>query len=163
MLSRAQQILLKRAQRQAGIEDAEYRETLLRFAGCDSSRDSRFSDESLDTILAYFEAIYWRAVDAGILQAPCRGDEVFQQRGYWASKNTRAETSRDRYTSSILNVEIGALESQLQRLGFGQSYCQAIREKVTQGGASALCMNRYRAALERTLKSKRKSAVEQPF
>lgn len=163
MLSRAQQILLKRAQRQAGIEDAEYRETLQRFAGCESSRDSRFSDESLDTILAYFEAIYWRAVDAGILQAPCRGDEVFQQRGYWASKNTRAETSRDRYTTSTLNATIGALESELERLGFGRSYCQAIRENVTQGDTSARSLNLYRAALERTLKSKRKSAVEQPF
>ena len=163
MLSRAQQILLKRAQRQAGIEDAEYRETLQRFAACESSRDSRFSDESLDTILAYFEAIYWRGVDADILQAPCRGDEVFQQRGFWASKNTRAETSRDRYNVAVLSAKIGALESQLERLGCGRSYCQAIREKVTQGGATALCLNHYRAALERTLKSKRKAAVEQPL
>lgn len=163
MLSRAQQIILKRAQRQAGIEDAEYRETLFRFAGCESSRDSRFSNEHLDTVLAYFEAIFWRAVDAGILNAPCKGDEVFLQRGYWASKNTRAETSRDRYNTKNLSAEISALESELERLGFGESYCQAIRENVTQGGTNARCLNLYRAALERTLKSKRKSAVEQPF
>lgn len=97
------------------------------------------------------------------MQAPCKGDEVFQQRGFWASKNTRAETSRDRYNFSILSSRIGALESQLERLGFGQSYCQSIREKVTKGGTSAQCLNHYRAALARTLKSKQKATVEQPF
>src|SRR5208283_660769 len=97
MLSRAQQILLKRAQREAALADGEYREALETVAGCRSSKDSPLTDGHLDSLLGYFEAIHWRKVDAGDLQRSCRPDAVFRQRGHWAAKNTRQETSRDRF------------------------------------------------------------------
>ena len=88
MLSRAQQILLKRAQREAGLLDGDYREALQTVAGCQSSKDADLTDRHLDKLLAYFEAIYWRAVNAGQLQPCCKTTAVFRQPGYWAAKNT---------------------------------------------------------------------------
>lgn len=70
MLSRPQQILLKRAQRQAGVDDAEYRDTLESLCGVRSSTDERMGDEHLDVMLSYLEAIYWRTVKSGALQPP---------------------------------------------------------------------------------------------
>ncbi|MBE0541611.1 MAG: hypothetical protein IH623_09510, partial [Verrucomicrobia bacterium] len=47
MLSRAQQILLKRAQREAALDDAEYRDALATVSGCRSSKDMEFTDRHL--------------------------------------------------------------------------------------------------------------------
>src|SRR5438132_837529 len=100
MISRRQQILLKRAQKEAGLDDAEYREIIEQVSGlpgCNSSKDARLSDEHMDKLLSYFEAIFWRRVGLGQLQPPCKPDAVFRQPRFWATKNTRAENSRDRY------------------------------------------------------------------
>ena len=158
MLSRAQQILLKRAQREAGLADDEYREALELIAGCRSSRDSSFTDRQLDQVLAYFEAIHWRRMDAGELQPSGSANAVFRQRGYWAAKNTRQETSRDRFNGINSGEEIARLERDLAALGFGQAYCDAIRRKVTQGRSDAHALHLYRGALERTLKAKARPA-----
>ena len=83
MLSRRQQILLKRAQREAGLSDNDYRDALQTVAGCRSSTSPVLTDRHMDKVLAYFEAIHWRAVDAGKLQPSCSATAVFRQ-GYYA-------------------------------------------------------------------------------
>jgi hypothetical protein len=161
MLTRPQQILLKRAQREAGLDDAEYRDALETASGCRSSTDPRMTDRHWDVALAYFEAIHWRKVDDGALQPSGRADAVFRQRGYWAGKNTRQETSRDRYTGTNLGREIAALETSLGGLGFGPGYCATIREKVTHGRTDAHAQHLYKAALARTLRAKQNRFSEQ--
>jgi hypothetical protein len=158
MLSRPQQILLKRAQREAGLSDAEYRDALRMVAGCRSSTAPAIQDRHLDKLLAYFEAIHWRAVDAGTLQPSCSTTAVFRQRGYWQAKNTPQETSRDRFTGVNLSEEVAALESQLAVIGYGGGYCAGIRRKVTSGRTDAHALHLYRVALERTLNTKTKKA-----
>ena len=76
MLSRRQQILLKRAQREAALDDAEYRDALATVSGCRSSKDPEFTDRHLDVALAYFEAIHWRKADAGLLPPSCKAAAV---------------------------------------------------------------------------------------
>lgn len=154
MLTRPQQILLKRAQREAGLDDADYRDALETVSGFRSSTDPDMTDRHVDTALAYFEAIHWHKVDQGQLQSSCRPDAVFRQRGYWANKNTRQETSRDRYRGDNLSRDIADLESALSALGFSGGYCAAIRANVTRGRGDA--QHLYKAALERTLRAKRK-------
>jgi hypothetical protein len=165
MLSRPQQILLKRAQREAGLPDDDYRDALETIAGCRSSTSPALTDRHLDTLLAYFEAIHWRGVDAGTLQPSCSATAVFRQRGYWAAKNTRQETSRDRFTGENLGQAIADLEDRLAALGCGKGYCAAIRANVCKGREDARALHLYRAALERTLKAKarRKDRAEIPF
>lgn len=154
MLSRSQQILLKRAQREAGIDDAEYREALKLIAGCGSSTDLRMTDRHLDLALAYFEAIHWRRVDAGELQPSCKPDAVFKQRGYWEGKNPSQVTSRDRYAASAISQEIARLEAAIASHGLGAGYCATIRRNVTQGREDAHALHCYKAALQRTLNAK---------
>lgn len=165
MISRAQQILLKRAQREAGLTDEEYREALELVAGCRTSKDSRLTDRKLDVMLAYLEACHWRSVDAGTLQPSGRADAVFRKRGYWAAKNTRQETSRDRFNGRNQGAEINELEADLAELGFSAEYCAAIRRNVCQGRDDAHSLHLYHAALQRTLKAKSKarSVAENPF
>ncbi len=165
MLSRPQQILLKRGQREAGLSDDDYRDALEMIAGCRSSTSSNLIDRHLDQLLAYFEAIHWRAVDAGTLQPSCKANAVFQQRNYWASKNTRQETSRDRFTDLNLGRSIADLELNLSALGFGKGYCNGIRVKSTSGRNDLHALHLYRAALERTLRAKSKQVLsaENPF
>ena len=158
MLSRPQQILLKRAQREAGLSDDDYRSALQTIAGCRSSTSPAFTDRHLDKALSYFEAIHWRAVDAGTLQPSCSATAIFRQRGYWREKNSRQETSRDRFNGVNLNDEIVALESKLAALGFADSYCGAIRKNVTKGRDDAHALHLYRAALTRTLDAKARRA-----
>jgi hypothetical protein len=119
----------------------------------------------LDKLLAYFEAIAFRAFDAGTLQPSCRPDAVFRRRGYWSSKNTSAETSRDRFNGHNQGGEIAYLEAQLARLGFGPAYLSAVRDKVCHGRTDARALHLYHAALERTLKAKarRAESVPNPF
>jgi hypothetical protein len=165
MLSNAQKSLLKRAQRQAGLSDAEYRDALELIAGCRSSTSPALTDRHLDKLLAYFEAIYFRGLDAGKLQASCSGNAAFRQRGYWAAKNTNHETSRDRFNESNLGRSVADLERELNALGFGPGYCASIRRKATSGRDDAHALHLYRTALERTLTAKagRGKLVETPF
>jgi hypothetical protein len=165
MLSRPQQILLKRAQREAALPDDEYRDALELVSHCRSSKDPAMTDRDLDLLLGYFEAIKWRKVDAGELQQSCRPGAVFRQRGYWAAKNTRQETSRDRFTHLNLGQAIADLERKLEALGFGEGYCLSIRKNSTRGRTDAHALHIYRAALERTLnaKARRAEAVANPY
>jgi len=158
MLSRAQQILLKRAQREAGLDDADYREALETVTGCRTSKDPALTDRQLDRILCYFEAIAWRAIDAGELQLSGRPDAVFRQRGFWAARNTSQETSRDRYTGHNQGGQIHDLEASLARLGFGPGYVSAIRANVCKGRTDGHALHLYEAALKRTLKAKARLA-----
>jgi hypothetical protein len=160
MLSRAQQILVKRAQREAGLSDAEYREALEVVSGCHSSTDASMTDRHCDLVLAYFEAIYWRKVDAGELQAACKPNAVFQQRRYWAQKNTRQESSRDRYAAASVTKTIADLEGALAALGFGAAYCASIRATVTEDRTDPRSLHVYKAALQRTLRAKQKKTQQ---
>lgn len=162
MITNNQKALIKRAQRQAGLDDSEYREALLLVTGCTSSTDPRLGDRSVDTVLDYFEAIYWRKVDLGELQHLCNGNAVFRERHYWATKNTRQETSRDRYTQTRLTTAISSLEQALAERGYGEHYVAAIREKTMHGAGDVRSLHAYQAALERTLKAKRRKEME-PF
>ena len=165
MLSRAQQILLKRAQREAGLPDEDYRDALEAVTGLRTSTDPHFIDRDLDKVIAYFEAIYWRAVDAGQLQPAGNVNAVFRQRGYWATKNTATETSRDRFNGRNERLEIAALEAALEQLGFGPAYTAAIHRNVCKGQTGAHALHLYKAALERTVKAKsqRPAAANNPF
>jgi hypothetical protein len=165
MLSRAQQILLKRAQREAGLSDDDYRDALETIADCRSSTSAALTDRHLDKLLGYFEAIHWRSVDLGTLQRSGSGIAVFRQRGYWAAKNTREETSRDRFTGTNSAREVADLERHLTALGFGGQYLATIRRNVTKGRDDAHALYLYRTALARTLKAKarRQEADANPF
>jgi len=156
MLSNPQKALLKRAQREAGLGDAEYRSALQMIAGVDSSRDPRMNDEQLDRVLSYFEAICWRGRDAGDLPMPSHWC-VFSQRGHWAKKNSSKSTSRDRYTTERFDEQISELETALGEFGLGPKYCGAIRSRIKTPA-------HYIAALRRTLAARQKHAgVECPF
>jgi hypothetical protein len=165
MLSNPQKALLKRAQREAGLFDDDYRDALQMIAGCRSSTSPSLTDRHLDKLLGYFEAIHWRAVDAGTLQPSCSATAVFRQRGYWSTKNTNQETSRDRFNQSNLGGEIASLERQMRELGLGTKYCATIRANVTKGRDDAHALHLYRTALERTLKAKSrpKETATNPF
>lgn len=156
MLTKPQIWMLKAAQRQAGISDEEYRETLQQFFGVTTSKDPRLGDDSLDVLLAYWEAIYWKGVDAGTLQPPCKGTETFRKRGFWAAKNPSGNTSRDRFTAASVAEEITDLETQLTGLGFDPGYCVAIQRNTMGSGDTLRDLLSYRAALQRTLASKRR-------
>jgi len=157
MISRAQQILIKRAQRAAALTDDEYRDALELVSGCRSTKDSSLTDRQVDLALAYLEAIFWRAVDSGELPMPCSPDAVFRQRGYWAAKNPSGRTSRDRFTGRNIEQEISEFESALAALGYSDAYCQAIRARAVEGRRDPRSQLIYRAALRRTLASKQKA------
>lgn len=149
MLTNPQKQLLKRAQRAAGIGDAEYRASLSKVTGlphCSSSTDKRLADPHLDTLMAYFEAIYWRAVDAGYVTIEYGRSRVFLMRGYWADKNQRGNTSRDRFTRSDLAEKIEEMEAKLKGWGASEIYLQGIEEKTGVG-------HPYLAALTRTVQA----------
>jgi hypothetical protein len=160
VISRAQQILLKRAQREASLSDLEYRDALELISGCRSSKDDLMTDRHMDVALAYFEAICWRKVDAGELPQPCSSNAVFRQRHYWANKNPRGETSRDRYNGSSIAQEVSRLESEIEELGCGPNYCAAIRARVTHGRNDDFYLHLYKAALQRTLTAKQRPRVQ---
>ena len=154
MLSNPQKSLLKRAQRQAGLSDSDYREALHQVTGCNSSTDPELTDRHLDKLLAYFEAIYWQGIDAGQLQLSCNRSAVFQARGFWARRNTPQETSRDRFNGQNTSQTVADLERRLADLGCNVAYCAAIRRNVCNGRSDARALHLYQAALERTLKAK---------
>ena len=157
MITRHQQILIKRAQREASLDDADYREALETVSGLRSTKAPGMTDRHVDLFLAYVEAIFWRKVDAGALQPSGKADAVFRQRRYWAAKNPGQQTSRDRYTQSTLESGIARLEAALAELGFGQSYCEAICQNATGGVTDPSARYLYKVALERTLRSTQKA------
>jgi len=162
-LSRAQQILLKRAQKEAGISNFDYRgsiATVSSMEDCTSSTDPRLTDRHCDLLLGFFEAVYWQAVDAGTLQPSCKPAAVFRKRGYWASKNPRGNTSRDRYAEGNLSSKINQVEQALAEFGCRPGYFMAIQNNLrTNGGFSPAA---YLGAIKRTLASKKRKAG-QPF
>jgi len=159
MITRPQQVLIKRAQKEAGLDDDEYRDALQTVCGCRSSTDPKMTDRAL---VAYLEAIYWRKVDLGQLQRVCKAGAVFQERGHWVRKNTNQETSRDRYSQATLGREIDQLGIELGRLGFGEKYCAGIRANVIQDRTDAHSLHKYKAALARTLAAKRRATEAEP-
>jgi hypothetical protein len=157
MLSRRQQILLKRAQREAALSDSDYREAIATVSGhsdCRSSTDPRLTDENVDGLLSFFEAIHWRKVDSGELQASCKPLAVFRRKGYWLNKNRKGNTSRDRHTNVEVGHAVNALEDEMMRMGYGLQYLSAIQNKIVP-----FSVVKYHAALKRTLASKRKTVV----
>jgi hypothetical protein len=163
-LSRPQQIRLKRAQQEARLDDADYREAIATISGmadCRSSTDPRLTDGHWDNLLAYFEAIFWRKLDAGHVQLSPKHDATFQRRGYWAAKNRHGDTSRDRYVARTVQDEVSALEAELTAIGCGLSYLRAIQNRMQCGG-KPFSLVKYAGALKRTLAAKQ-SGVDRPF
>jgi len=164
MLSNAQKALIKRAQREAHLDDADYRECLETVTDCTSSTDPRLNDRSFDIILQYFEAIFWGKVDSGELQRPCNTAAVFAKRQYWAFKNPRDNTSRERFTLEQLQRDITDAEAVLLAAGYSEDYCMGIYRKAaqsdrpkydySQGNAVGRQLRNYLAALRRTVASK---------
>ncbi len=156
MLSRKQQILIKRAQAEAGLSDADYREAVAAVSGmadCRSSKDARLGDAHMDHLLSYFEAIYWKENSGG--------GEIFEEPGFWARRNRRGDTSRDRYTEGELTGRIATAEHQIIVLGFSQRYLDAIYGRIRPYTHRA-----YLAALERTIAAKKRkieAGAECPF
>lgn len=164
MLTRAQQILLKRAQHEAGLDDPDYRTAVATVSGmpdCTSSKDARLTDAHLDNLLSYFEAIHWRKVDAAELQPSCKPDAVFRQRGFWATRNRRGDTSRDRHARDAAAHEVNRLEDELMKLGYGLAYLSTIQNNIVPFSVVL-----YAAALKRTLAAKRRKQInsaDKPF
>lgn len=148
--------------RQAGLSDNDYRDALEVVSGFRTSKSPALTDRDLDKALAYFEAIYWRSVDAGSLQPSSSATAVFRRRGYWAAKNTSQETSRDRFTGENLLARIAALERKLAGMGYGFTYCAEIRRKVTHGRNDGRSQHLYLAALTRTVEAKVKRQDREP-
>lgn len=164
MLTQPQIWKLKAAQKQAGIDDEEYRAALQQLCGVTTSKDAGLGNEHWDMLMSYFEAIYWRGVDAGCLPLPCKDTAPFQKRGYWASKNTRTETSRDRHNQAHVLASITQAENDLAAIGCGPAYVDAIRTKVTRGQDTPAALFRYLGALQRTYTARlKKLGVECPF
>lgn len=156
-LSNAQKWLCKRAQAQAQLSDADYRDIWHTVAGVTSSTDPKLTDRQMDKFLALLEAIYWRKVDAGeISHTPKRGHDPFIARSYWGNKNSKHSTSRERFAAQAIASEIQELEAKLDAIGYGGQYCARILENISTAGPQRLV--NYRAALRRTLNAKRKDA-----
>ncbi len=149
MISNAQKSLIKRAQRAAGLTDAEYREALATVTGfpdLTSSTDSRLGDHHVDRLLGYLEAIYWRRPEADRKWSP-----IFKRQGYWAAKNA-GRSSRERWQDDRVQADIRALETALQRAGCAPAYLAGIRRKA--GGDWG-----YRSALRRTLEARERKVA----
>jgi hypothetical protein len=125
---------------------------------CRSSTDARLSDRNVDILMAYFEAIYWKKFgEMKFVQPACKPKAVFRQRGYWASKNPKGNTSRDQFGQSNLQPQVNALERELNEMGYGFTYLQAIQNKI-----QPFSLAKYLGALNRTVKAKR-AKLNQPF
>ena len=171
MLSNEQKSLLKRAQKQAEIPDAEYREALQLIAGVHTSTDPTIGDRHLDKLMGYFEAIYWQKVAAKTAASPDllvkhgakRQYLPFLAPEYWKNKNARASTSRDRYTDDSLARKIAALESELYQLGCNTWYVAKIKANVLGDRSDPAGLHKYKFALQRTIAAKQKKLETVPF
>jgi len=158
VLSRPQQIRLKRAQQEAALPDAEYRDAIAVVTGmadCRSSTDPRLTDRHWDNLLSYFEAIFWRKHDAGEVQVSSKTDATFRIRGYWAQRNPAGNTSRDRYVATGIGSQVAELEARLLRDGRTLQYLQGIQARMRRGGKPFSLVN-YAAALKRTLNARQR-------
>lgn len=155
MLTNPQKSKIKQAQREAHLDDAEYRDALQVCCGVGSCTDHRLNDESFDKIMAYLEAIHWRKVDQGRIRPRNNHRAAFYQRGYWAAKNPKSNTSRDRYTRNDVAEKIIELESELAGL-FREPgrYFEAVRYRVCGSDDSTPALIKYLGALKRIAKSK---------
>jgi hypothetical protein len=170
MLTNPQKSLLKTAQRWANLPDPEYRDAieLVGGPGVRSSTDPKLDNRHLDKLMAYLEAIYWHKVDAGTIQQSFSAKNPLRNRGFWADRNTKGSTTRDRYNTAELAAEIMDLEGQLLQLGNHPNYLDAIRTKVMNGRHDGQALWHYKSALQRTLSAKQRSsrgkeAVSQPY
>jgi hypothetical protein len=161
MLTGDQKALIKQAQREAGIDDAEYREAIgTVLPGADSSTDPRLTDGHLDRLLAYFEAICWRKRDAkepGMLRA-----KVFRARNYWALKNRTGHTSRDRFTTGRLQNQIRVAEDRLLSLGKDKAYLGAIQGKTGPGWPYLMALRRAVEAAQKKIEALQAAQVISP-
>jgi hypothetical protein len=82
---------------------------------------------------------------------------VFRQRGYWASKNPKGNTSRDQFGQANLQPLVDAVEKELNQMGYGFTYLRAIQNRI-----QPFSLAKYLGALNRTLKAKRNN-LAQPF
>ena len=94
------------------------------------------------------------------LQASCKPDAIFRQRGYWAGKNPSGNTSRDRYADGDLTAEITQVENELSKHGYGLPYFKAIQNNLRRNGGFSPAA--YLGAIKRTLAAKLRKAG-QPF
>lgn len=152
--------MLKQAQREAGLPDDDYRDAIAAVSGmpdCRSSKDPRLADEHLDALMSYFEAIFWRKVGTTSTSSVTSKHRFFRARGYWANRNRKGHTSRDRFTESELTRDILVLEQRLMTLGCGLGYLQAIQNRI-----QPFSLVTYLAALRRTAAAKARKELE-PF
>ena len=82
---------------------------------------------------------------------------MFRQRGYWASKNPKGNTSRDQFGQANLQPLVDAVEKELNQMGYGFTYLRAIQNRI-----QPFSLAKYLGALNRTLKAKRNN-LAQPF
>jgi hypothetical protein len=147
MLTRSQIKLVKMAQREIGLSDADYRDCWRTVAGVSSAKDPRITDEQFDSMLSYLEAIAARS------GAPASGPaKIFRTPSYWRNKNTKAESSRDRYARARAQEDIAQLENKLLELGYFANYAREIKHRVLgDGPVTVLGLHKYRSALQRTI------------
>ena len=107
--------------------------------------------------------MFWRKVDSGLLQPSGKANAIFRERNFWKTRNTRNETSRDRYTNRSLEDQIAELESQFAALGYGPNYCAQIYHRATSGRDGVRALHSYINAMKRTLKSKLGAPREKSF
>ena len=159
MISRAEQIWLKRAQAAAGIADTEYRESLERFAHVRSSTDPRLTHDQFERLMGYFEAIYWSLRDSGAVQP----NEVFRRRGYWAERCHDGDRNRARYAMHQQTEQIHELERDLIGMGFSVDYLDEIRMRSMHAPQhpTPRDLAGYRAALQRTLDSRQRKEIHE--
>lgn len=163
MLTNLQKSLIKRAQREAGLTDEDYRDALEASAGVRSTTDPRITNRGVDIFLSYVEAIHARKVAAGELQPSSRPDAIFKTPGFWRARNPSGNTTRDRFNGRGLADQVAELEARIRALGFDERYTAAIRSKVTHGLNDDRSLYTYCAALRRTLAAKSKNlGVETP-
>ena len=115
MLTNPQKAILKRAQREAGLADADYRDALQTVAGCRSSTDPILTNRHLDKLLAYLEAIHWHAVDAGARAID--GQRIVEEVDRLGVRPRLAERDVDRLDGQRRRVDEGDADGQRSVLG----------------------------------------------
>jgi hypothetical protein len=160
MISRAEQIWLKRAQAAAHLEDAEYREALQQFAHVRSSTDPRMTHDQFERLMGYFEAIHWRLRESGAAQP----SDVCRRRGYWAERCHDGDANRARFAMHQQTDQIHELERDLIGSGVSVDYLDGIRVRSMSSPAhpDTRDLAAYRAALRRTLAARLRKEEHEP-